>query len=78
VTCGDATPRRTLTFDTLLESIEKARAGDKLLPSFEASVLRVFHENAGGELRYGMKPIFLLLIRGEGMFFKTLARLVSR
>ena len=44
VTCSEGSSKRTLTFDTLLESIEKARAGDRLLPGFQATVLRVFRQ----------------------------------
>lgn len=44
VTCNDRASRRVLTFDTLLESIEKSHTWDKMLPSFQATVLRVFQE----------------------------------
>ncbi|KAL8590235.1 hypothetical protein ACOMHN_006352 [Nucella lapillus] len=44
VTLSEGAPKRTLTFSTLLESIERAPSGDRLLPPFQATVLRVFQE----------------------------------
>ncbi|XP_070196465.1 DNA repair-scaffolding protein-like isoform X2 [Littorina saxatilis] len=57
VTGNEGAPKRTLTFDTLLESIEKARSGDKLLPSFQATVLRVFWEQLEGGCK---RPLVLM------------------
>ncbi|XP_076448965.1 DNA repair-scaffolding protein-like [Babylonia areolata] len=55
VTSTERAPKVTFTLNTLLESIEKAPAGDRLLPTFQATVLRVFREQQeAGSLRYSL------------------------
>lgn len=42
VACNSKFLKKCLRFDTLLESIERTRPEDKILPSFKAMVIRVF------------------------------------